>query len=226
MLCKDEWLSHYFKGGAYSYQRSNYDDLKEIKEGFVYAKLPSHNKTDCNYLIKNGFNLVEISLLFEQQKQIDFYPASKLNIDFVKSEEQQGVIAIAKDAFLSSRFHQDDRIPKPLANQIKADWVRNYFLGKRGDSMIVARIDKRIVGFLLLINKNVIDLISVSLNFQRRGIATAMIGFANKQVGLLKAGTQLNNQSSILMYQKSNFLLKQANYVLHQFLESKIYETV
>lgn len=226
MLYKDEWLSRYFKEGAYSYQHSNEDDLKNVDKGFIYAKLSSQDKAGYAYLIKNGFNLIEVSLLFEQQTPAVFQINPKLDVGFVYPEEAADVIAIAKKAFLFSRFHQDDHIPKSLANQIKADWVANYFCGKRGDCMIVARYNKKVVGFLMLVNKVTIDLIAISLDFQRMGIASALIAYANEKIGLLKAGTQLNNQSSIAMYQKSGFLLKQASYVLHNFLEKEIYETV
>ena len=225
MLYKDEWLSHYFKAGVYCYQKSNQSCVENISADFIYTKIASQNQLDCNDLIRKGFNLIETSLLFEQEKSV----ADKLltlQVDFVKPEEQSDVVNIAKSAFAFSCFHQDDHISISLANQIKADWVANYFLGKRGDSMIVARINKRVAGFLLLINHTTIDLIAVSSRFLRKGVASQMITFANQKIGLLKAGTQITNQSSIALYEKSGFFLKQSSFVLHKFLENKIYEAV
>lgn len=219
MLHRDEWLSNYFDGGAYAYQPiKNSEKSPKIKKGFLYAKIPSENLALCNQLIGEQYNLVDISLLFEQKTPVNFDAKKNLAVDFVKKIEEKEIIDIAYQSFIFSRFHQDTRIPKNVADQIKADWVKNYFLGLRGDNMIAAHVDGKVVGFLLLIHQNTIDLIAVLSGFQKQGIATALMGFANQKVGLLKAGTQLNNHGSMIMYQRSGFFLTQAHYVLHKFL--------
>lgn len=219
MLCRDEWLSRYFDGGAYVYQHvDEINTPQEIRKGFLYTKIPSDNLELCNQLLCDQYKLVDISLLFEQRIPINFHVEKNFAIDFVKRTEEKEIIDIAYQSFTFSRFHQDTRIPKNLANRIKADWVKNYFLGMRGDNMITAHVDGNVVGFLLLIHKTTIDLIAVLSGFQKQGIATALIGFANQKVGLLKAGTQLNNHGSMIMYQRSGFFLTQAYYVLHKFL--------
>lgn len=217
MFHKDEWLSQYFKGGAYSYSKSHHKDCQEIQQGFVYTKVPSENQDEINTLIKDGFKLVEVLVLFEQKNPVANHTKPENNIGFVKSEDEQGILEIAKNAFLTSRLYQDSRIPHAVASRIKEDWVANYFAGQRGDNLIVARVDGRVAGFLLLINKTTIDLIAVSPSYHRRGIASSMIGFANQTLGLLNAGTQLNNPGSIAMYEKCGFFMKYAYFVLHKF---------
>lgn len=215
MLCKDEWLSQYFKGGAYKLSDTN--TSYNLLEGFVYIKIPSDNFNGLNDLIKNDFKLIEVSVLMEQKLIIKYQRKPEINIGFVQKDEQKDVLYIAKDAFQQSRFYQDKRISQRIASQIKKDWVNNYFLGSRGDQLIVARVKDKVIGFLLLINKNMIDLIAVSPNHHRKGIASAMIDYANQTIGLLTVGTQLNNKSSIAMYEKCGFQLKQAHFVLHKF---------
>ncbi len=219
MLHKDEWLSQYFTGGAYAYRKSADDKInQQITEGFIYTKVPLHAQKEVNELIKDNFKLVEVSVSFEQKNLVQYPIRSTLIIDFVKLKEKQAVIDIAKDAFLSSRLYQDSRIPYVLANQIKEDWVANYFTGQRGDTMIVARLNEKIVGFLLLIKQTTIDLIAVSPDYYRMAIASSMIGFANLNVGLLKAGTQLNNQAAIAMYIRCGFFLTESYFILHKFV--------
>lgn len=225
MLCKDEWLSQYFDGGAYSYRPHNDNEFEKIHKGLIYAKLSSEDTVERNYLIRNGFRMIETSIFFEQQSSITHYSKIDINIGFVQSEDAQAVIQLAKESFVFSRFHQDEHISRTLANQIKADWVGNFFYGKRGDAMIIARIDEKIAGFLLLINRNTIDLIAVSPCFQRKGIASAMIGFANTEIGLLKAGTQLINAGSIAIYHKNGFIVTKFGYVLHKLGSVKENET-
>ena len=217
MFNKDEWLSRYFKSGAYSYSISSDNNSEALEDGFAYTKIPIENQADINRLIKGGFNLVEILVNFEQKTPVKSVDNHEITVGFVRKEEQAEVLEIAQNAFLASRLYQDSHISHATASQIKKDWVANYFLGQRGDHLIVARVGDKVVGFLLLVNQITIDLIAVSPNYHRRGMASAMIGLANDTVGLLKAGTQLNNLASITMYQKNGFFLKQAYCVLHKF---------
>lgn len=218
MLLKDEWLSQFFEGGAYSYSSSDDKDYRNIQQGFIYTKIPSENQSEIHTLIKDDFKLVEILVLFEQIKNVISKPRIEIDIDFVKPKERQDVVEIAKKAFITSRFYQDGRISHSVASQIKENWVANYFNGQRGDNMIVARVDGKAIGFLLLVNKTIIDLIAVSQIYLNKSIASSMIAFANQNFGLLSAGTQLNNQSSLTMYEKCGFLLKKYHFVLHKFV--------
>lgn len=216
MLRKDEWLSQYFNGGAYVYHSSDQHSDQQLSEGFVYTKIPLENLTEMNALIKQGFNLVEVLVLFEQKIPV-VYKQSSIDIGLVRSEEKTAVVNIAKNAFITSRLYQDARISHSIASQIKGDWVSNFFHGLRGDRMIVARVDNEIAGFLLLVNATTIDLIAVSPDHHRKNIASTMIAYANQHYGLLKAGTQLNNKASIAMYEKCGFMMKHAHFVLHKF---------
>src|SRR3990167_6265049 len=216
MLHKDEWLSQYFKGGAYAYHYTKPVSVN-LPVGFVYAKLPAENQAELTELMQGGFKLAEVSVVFEQKKLLDAIAKPTHPVGFVNSTEKQAVIDIAKNAFVFSRFYQDRCISQETASQIKSDWVANYFNGKRGDNLIVARSNDRVIGFLLLIKKTTIDLIAVAEDYYRQGIASTMIAFANQTVGLLTAGTQLNNRHSIALYEKCGFCMKNSYFVLHQF---------
>lgn len=219
MLHKDEWLSRYFKGGAYVYSNSKLVQNDQLPEGFVFSKVPLEDLVEVNHLILNGFRLIEVSVFFEQKKLMPYQEYQDLDIGFVHEEEEPGVIEIAKNAFLSSRFYRDQYIEKRIAQQIKMDWVKSFFSKQRGDGMIVARINQQLVGFLLLINHTTIDLIAVSSQHYRKAIASSMIAFANQKIGLLQAGTQLNNQASIALYGKCGFVLKKSNFVFHRMVQ-------
>jgi len=213
MLHKDEWLSTYFLGGAYRVEKP-YGNLV-FPSGFFYTKVLTENIQAVGELINDGFKLVEILVIFKQQVNISCIEDKILNIGWAQSEDRENVIEIARNAFGYSRFSRDDRISPEIASAIKADWVANFFNGKRGTKMIVARQDNKVVGFILLIN-NIIDLIAVDSRASRQGIATKMISFANKEVGLLTAGTQIINQPSMAMYQKLNFCVTHSQLTLHK----------
>lgn len=214
MLQNDNWLSQYL-GNAFRYLPPF--EQKEWPRGFVYAKLDSSDISSFNGLVKQGFQLVEVSLVFFQQ-----YICEKIKEknDFVvreaKVDDQQRVIEIAGNSFTNSRFHQDPNIGLETANKIKSDWVRNYFNGTRGDQMFIAENSGQVIGFLQLIN-NAIDLIAVDNKFQGQGVGSAMISKANEKIGVLQAGTQSTNISAIKLYQNNGLQFSSAQLVVHKW---------
>jgi ribosomal protein S18 acetylase RimI-like enzyme len=132
------------------------------------------------------------------------------------------VVGLARRSFIYSRFHLDKAIPRETADTLKAEWVGNYFTGKRGDQMVVALVDGTIVGFLQLLygrDKTVtIDLISVDASQRRKGIASDMIAYAEAECGdfkQIRVGTQIANVPSIRLYEKIGFRVTGAQYVFH-----------
>jgi ribosomal protein S18 acetylase RimI-like enzyme len=214
MLQCDEWLSQYFApGSAYRYLKPF--DTSNFPKGFIYAKVQADEIEVFNDLVGQGLRIVEVSLGFVQQKSVDQYFEDTYTCRFANDADKEQVAQIAKNAFTCSRFYRDPNILHSLASKIKEDWVANYFLGKRGTHMIVAELNSELCGFMLMIDQ-VIDLVGVDQNHLRKGIATKMIAFANKQIGLLKVGTQSSNGASVKLYQNAGFTLDQAQLVLHK----------
>jgi ribosomal protein S18 acetylase RimI-like enzyme len=213
MLHKDEWLSQYFAGGAYRLSAPYEGALHD--GAFTYVKLPQDQQSEVAPLCAAGFRFVEVLLQFEQVKPVPFTQPDGYEISYASADDREEVIGLAGNAFTASRFFTDAQIPQDLAVKTKSDWVDNFFSGQRGDGMVVARKNGKACAFLLLVNRNVIDLIAVDENCRGSGIARAMIAFANQDRGLLKAGTQLVNKASIALYQSCGFLLKDSSYVLH-----------
>lgn len=217
MLIKDPWLSNYFQRGAYCCHEPH--KYESFPEGFTYVKISCMDPELMSQLIRNGFSLIEISVFFEQEK-LSALRTHKIEIVDAEREDQNSVIKIAESSFIYSRFHRDKKIGFEKASKIKADWARNYFYGKRGDKMLVARVDRRVVGFMLLLN-NQIDLIATSNGMGRMGVASALIAFANQKIGLLAAGTQLINKPALDLYQKNGFRLKSSHAVFHRHSNAK-----
>lgn len=212
MLHKDEWLSTYFKAGAYAYKPPFNEAV--LPDGFIYAKVQTNNIEDVQEASRQGFCVVEVLVQFQQQRFVE-QKITPYALRFSKAEDRDEVVHIARDAFIESRLYKDPAIPNDVAAHIKAHWVDNFYNGARGDNMIVAEENGRIIGFVLLIGQ-VIDLIAVAPQDTKKGVASAMISFANDQIGLLSAGTQLVNQPSIALYQKCGFMLTSSAYVLHR----------
>lgn len=213
MLHKDQWLSNYFEYAVYNYKAERDNIPSAFPQGLVISKIATSEIDILNALLNYNFRLIETALVFNQAKLLTH--AVTHNIRDAQLNDKFQVCNIAKDAFVNSRFYQDNNIDNSIASRIKTDWIANYFNGERGSDLLVAYNGDVVTGFVLLID-NIIDLIAVAKNYQNQGVAKDLIKVANDKCGLLTVGTQLINIASINFYEKNNFVLAKSQYVLHR----------
>ena len=143
-------------------------------------------------------------------------------IRWAQDGDENSVEQIAQTSFCHDRFHQDPKIDNLLADEIKKQWAGNFFLGKRGDAMIVATANNRPVAFLLLLlaqKHSVIDLVAVSKDNRKKGLSKQMIGFALQNFSGRNrwlVGTQSTNVPSLRLYKSLGFQTIGSQYVLHK----------
>jgi ribosomal protein S18 acetylase RimI-like enzyme len=189
---------------------------------FMYSKIPATTTIIVNFVIECGFKLIDTAITLEKPIIAESEKNLPYEVRFVVSEDKEPVVEIARKSFIYSRFHQDSAFPAGIADKTRAEWVRNYFEGNRGDAMVVAVDGKIIIGFLLLLYGNTgiltIDLIAVAKNFRRKGIARHMIQYAESMCpgfSDIRVGTQLVNLPSLRLYEGMGFRAIQAQYILH-----------
>lgn len=189
--------------------------------GFSYARVPTHHVRTSRLLERVGFHVVDTGITLETRRLPDGGGA-RGRARLARVEDRAAVEKIAARSFVYSRFHLDPDIPKRLADEIKTQWVGNYFLGQRGDYMVVAERSGQVAGFLQLLtvsgNVLVIDLIAVEQDHRGQGLAEEMIRYAATACGnptALRAGTQSANIMSLSLYEKLGFRIVSASYVLH-----------
>ena len=226
----DTWLSGILERPCFNV-RCNSGDLSAGQVAAGYAepgalaavKVPATAVDTSLELQSAGFCHVEMALTFDWP-----HPTIDLDISrarFCVPDDAGSVTAIAESAFRYSRFHMDPAIPNSLANKVKGAWAGNYFLGKRGDAMIVAEANGRVAGFLQLLRGQdgavVIDLVAVQADAARQGLGREMIGLAVTQgIGegppaRLIVGTQACNIASVNLYESMGFRLSSTQHVLH-----------
>jgi ribosomal protein S18 acetylase RimI-like enzyme len=234
MFLKDEWLSEQIGKSVYQLKANDLLETKfledwkkfrrdRIKENyFVFSKISTNSLNIWQCLEKADFKLIDTNVKFELYGNISSKKKQQkdIKICFAEKKHQQSTGKIARDNFIYSRFHLDPLIDNDIASQVKQNWVKNYFSGKRGDEMILALLNNKPVGFLQLIIQDddlFIDLIGVDKIAQGRGVASSMIQFASKNIkrSCIKAGTQIGNMPSIKLYQKLGFVLAGSDYVFH-----------
>ena len=232
-LIRDTWLAERLGCNVYQVPSELMLDedidyqalMPELQEPpvFAYVKIPVDKYQVVNSLIRIGFELVDTNLQFEKVVlNTTALNTGSTTIRLVQPGDEPQVVELAKRSFIHSRFHADKAISDLQANEIKADWSRSFFEGERGDAMVVAVNEDRVVGFLLsLITADdvvVIDLITVDENMRSQGLAGAMTWFTQAQfpnASKLRVGTQLANIAAIRCYERLGFELVRSDYVLH-----------
>jgi len=187
---------------------------------FADTRLAADDTGRHAVFLQAGFEQVDTTVTFERPGDAatalqgsSARPAAPGDLNAVR--------AIAGTNFITDRFHADARIDDAIADRIKADWAGNFFAGQRGDWMVVAENEGRVVGFLQLLDWDchlVIDLIAVDHAARGKGLAAAMIEYAatNLMPGApMRVGTQIANTGSVRLYETLGFRLVRTEHVLH-----------
>jgi len=211
---KDEWLARQI--GIPVYQIKPSPKIK-IPSGpcFCFAKIPVEDHKTAQAFEAAGFAQIEIARTYcKKSKQA----AADIRIREAKESDCFPLQEIASRAFQQSRFHLDQNFRPETAAAIKRAWVENYFMGKRGDRMVVVTEGGQSVGFMLLVekkNKTLVDLIAVDPEFQGRGLGRALLAEASSKKGIVFAGTQKANSKACYLYETNGFVISKEEFVYH-----------
>lgn len=223
MLKKDLWLSGYLLCPVFhldDFVRLEKNDLPAGK-AFIDTKVGVQDIEKITVLENLGFRLIDTNV--QLIRKAGAFEKTSTRCRFANPADENAVRMVAGNSFVQSRFHLDPVIPNSVADKIKEDWAGNFFSAKRGKWMVVVEHDKKVCGFLQLLQKNeetiIIDLIAVAKDKQGLGLGGEMISFAssaclNKEARM-EVGTQVANLSSLSLYTNLGFRISDFKYVLH-----------
>ena len=193
------------------------------ERGVAYSKARVGDAGLNAWLAAQGGRLVDTNV----QLQTTSSPLYSLLIRgvifrFAESSDEESVSKIAHTSFPCSRWHRDELISPEQADALKEEWARNFWRGERGDYMIVAECDGRVVGFHQVVRQDretlLVDLIAVDQDFRGRGIGAGLVRYAIEHCGPLHrmlVGTQLMNRVSLAMYLRCGFHIISARHIWH-----------
>ena len=125
--------------------------LSNIKKPF-FLSIKSKKKLIFKKKIKNiKISLISKLIYFER----DFKKNLLINIKCRKAKKSdiKKIINLAKENNLNSRFIKDNFIPRSFKIKYRSEWIRNFFRKKRGDYLLVAEKNNKILGFILILKK-------------------------------------------------------------------------
>jgi len=238
----DEWLSNIVECSVFKLTLEEQEcgsreselleeKIREIpwKNGaFYYAKVPTRRIDQVLALTEGGFRVVDVNVTFRRDPNpqlMELQDAGILVRDSCPGDDGP-VLAMASTCFTYSRFHLDPHIPRNLANEVKRAWVESYCQKSRGERLLVAESEGKVVGFLAFLRcagsgneELVIDLVGVDKSSQGQGVGRNLVkSFMNCAVGRdlkLRVGTQVANIPSIRLYESLGFCTSETSYVLH-----------
>lgn len=229
-LKEDTWLSNILGVPSFNIHSQSFINSKDHlaslsfpKNYFIQTKVDCDNLETCIALQKQGFLVIDTNVSYDLDLKKHTPKTSIPNNYFVRhaqSNDKEQVMQCASNSFIYTRYHLDPLINNNKADLIKSEWAGNFFNGKRGQYMILS-IDSsnKVVGFCQILepdlNTRIIDLIAVSKNSRRKGLAQAMISSSITKQETLIVGTQVSNSPSIRCYENIGFRHTKSQYVLH-----------
>ena len=201
-----------------------YRRLEELKAAtvFMYAKVPVSTPVAVSFLEEHGFKLIDTNVTLEKPIVPTDKVTNRITMRFAVPADQEQIVEVARKSFTYSRFHLDSAFPPDIAEKTRAEWIKSYFMGNRGDTMVVALAGEVIIGFLLLIYGKegwlTIDLIAVAETHRKIGIARDMIRYAESKCqgfSRIRVGTQLANLPSLRLYEGMGFKIAKSQYTFH-----------
>lgn len=218
---EDVWLGERLGCAAWTIEADDSPDaVAAAGGGFYQAKVPAHDVARVGALEEIGFRAVDVNVTLRREPGPPV-PDPAGSIRDATPHDRETVGTIAEHEYAVSRFHLDPVIPDAVAGAIKRAWVENYFRGARGERMLVAEAEGRVVGFLLILDtaaESVIDLIAVARAARGRGAGRAMVsGLVRSNPGRpVLVGTQISNVRALRFYERLGFAAYQTQFVLHR----------
>ena len=224
-IVRDKFISKLLGYDAFIIKKYNIQKLSNLKKPF-FITLKSKSKINkSNSKKTKDFNISLESIMVNYERKFlenksTFYKcrnATRKDIPQLKK------ICLEKTS--GSRFYSDKKLNKKFRESFRFEWLLNYFRGKRGNFLIVAYKEKKILGFILLIkikNGLRIDLIVTKKTFYNKKVGVTLINFANnnliKNKQKIYAGTNVHNIQANNFYKKVGFQktkISTYNYHIH-----------
>ncbi len=227
----DDWLSRQFGYPVYRFtfdeghppdEDAIRDAVNESGKSFIYTRTDVSDPSRTDPFIRAGFSLVETSV--ELGKEVmggDPPEFSGCDITFADQSDRDNTVDLASRGFSLSRFHSDPLIDDAIADQIKASWTGNFFSGKRGTHMAVAKNAGAVIGFILLDvrpDSFQIDLMAVDAGWRGKGVGSSLVKFTEKAFPdrkYISVTTELRNTEAVNLYLRNGFYLLGGAYTLH-----------
>ena len=191
---------------------------------YLTCRVPAEDLAAANVLEHHGFEMLSGMFSFQFNWSLSSLPPRDTSrVTPCHSNEVSSLAAIAKQAFVHDRLHQDHKLSDELCNSFHEKWVTNCCLSDLADVVLVSRqggdpsgfIACRLVGKINGVRFGEIVLIAVAPGLHGRGIGGSLIHAAlewfQRRTDIVIVRTESTNHSSVKMYLNAGFLLVESS---------------
>lgn len=218
----------------YLYEKIDDKDINAIKENILKENYKFVTIQNCGNNVENNIAISHFPGAFLADVNVQFIKNLK---DVSKNENSENIkiendfdydkslVDIVRNVFKDSRFIVDTKLSN--GDEVYSEWVINAF--KQNDKYFCYHKTKKVDGFILFsVNKEensiFLELIAINKNKKGEGIGTKLIkaleNFAiEKNIYIIKVGTQLNNIQAQNFYEKNGYKHITNNSIYHWWIE-------
>jgi len=200
----------------------------------LFRRLSSSRVMEVRQLEDTGFRYADNLITFSMPVKIESTPNIMPGVDFfreIRTTDLENILSMLKGSFTYSRFVQDAELKEKNGEHVYHEWVKNLILKTNSDSskevdrttLFGLEVDGAIGGFIAyrtecffstLDDLATIELIVVNPQLRKRGIAGKLIQelkrrLATAHITELEASTWVQQKSSVSLYLKNGFRLKE-----------------
>jgi dTDP-4-amino-4,6-dideoxy-D-galactose acyltransferase len=193
------------------------------------ALIPTGETVVGDLLMNSGFDAVDqrITLHLSINRQISEIVIPNLVVREATADDAERLGNIAAQIHQDSRFYTDPKFPNNLCDELFRTWIQNDIAG-RSDVVFVGEVENELAGYLSVIFDSVnestaISLVGISPEFQRRGIAKALLARAqnwalNQGAKEMVVATQVQNIGALRLYEANGFSVVKTETWFHWWL--------
>ncbi len=225
-----DWDTNYFgvkSGKVVLNEVVDDNDLKIIlkwSKNYEFVTIQNNNNvSDNNFILgKTNAFLTDVNVQFKKKVDHGKKTIDKNIIIENNCKTNEKLLKIAKNAYVYSRFINDNRLDKEKSKLMYYNWLKNSF---NKDNKYIAYYKEKdtYLGYCLFHFDDdgcVIELIAADPNHKRRGIGSKLLDAVNcicneHKVNVLYVGTQLDNIQAQNFYIKNGFKVRTYNSTYH-----------
>lgn len=208
---------------------------KKDKINHLSCRIDTSDTSGIHALETNNFRLMDtlVTYVFNRHRHKILQIKELYRVRKFKGKDLDKLVALAKASFTKNRFHEDSHILNTRANNLYAEWVKNYCQGKiDGKVLVVENKETDGVGFLLYkVNKELAKFTGYRIIGQ--GLAAVSPKAKGAYLSLIKATIKdtvsfydyaefdalIHNYEVIRILQKFNFEITKVTHTFHNWLE-------
>lgn len=180
--------------------------------------------SDTKLTTFDGCEFMEEKVTFSKKITNTHSQNSKISEFNIKNDSMGELLNLVYLSGIHSRFKNDKKFVNNEFQKLYEKWISNCLNNKKDSKVLIYKENNAIIGFTTIeslnTNNSKIGLVAVNENFHRKGVAKALLLYAEhvaltNNCKLIEVTTQGQNKSAISFYQNYGFNVIFTNYIYH-----------